>query len=144
MTTFRPSDADHDATLEELGLEECLSLLSSRQFGRLAVVRDGRPEIFPVNYLMSGQTVVIRTQAGVKLTHATLARVAFEVDDIDRETREGWSVVVKGVAEDVTDGADPWSERSLQAPVDPWVPGPHEHTLAISHPIVSGRRLHRS
>jgi nitroimidazol reductase NimA-like FMN-containing flavoprotein (pyridoxamine 5'-phosphate oxidase superfamily) len=132
-----------DTVLEELEEDECLALLAARQFGRLAVVRDGHPEIFPVNYVLSGRTVVIRTQAGVKLTNASLARVAFEVDEIDPGTRQGWSVEVRGVGEDVTDGADPWSEAALRAPVDPWVPGPHDHTIAISHPVFSGRRLHR-
>jgi hypothetical protein len=138
-----PPESLTEPILEELGQEECFSLLASRQFGRLAVVRDGRPEIFPVNYLLSGRTVVIRTQQGVKLAHASLSRVAFEVDDIDPATRVGWTVEVKGVAEDITDGADPWSEQALQAPVDPWVPGPHDRTVAISQPTVSGRRLHR-
>jgi len=144
MTTPHHLDAHPDPTLEEIGHDECLSLLATRQFGRMAIVRDGRPEIFPVNYVLSEDTIVIRTQTGVKLTYASLARVAFEVDDIDLTSREGWTVVVKGLAEDVSDCADPWSEKALQAVVDPWVPGPHEHTLAISHPTVSGRRLRRS
>lgn len=130
-------------TLEELDHDQCFALLASHRFGRLALVRDGRPEIFPVNCLLTGETIVIRTGEGVKLTHASLARVAFEVDDIDPASRQGWPVVVKGVAEDDTDGADQWSERTIRAAADPWVPGPHEHTLAISHPAVSGRRLRR-
>ncbi len=139
-----PAPAPTDGPLEVLSEEECLALLGSRQFGRLAVVRDGLPEIFPVNYLLDGRTVVIRTQSGVKLAHASLARVAFEVDEIDPETREGWTVEVKGLGEDVTDAGDPWSQRALAAPVDPWVPGPHEHTIAISHPRFSGRRLRQA
>lgn len=127
--------------LEDLREEECLALLASREFGRLAVVRDGHPEIFPVNYLLSGRTIVIHTQAGTKLTHATLAQVAFEVDEIDHSTHRGWSVQVRGVAEDVTDGIDSWSREVRQAPVSPWVPGPHEHTIAISHLVLTGRRL---
>lgn len=130
-------------SLEVLDEEECLALLAGRRFGRLAVVHDGRPEIFPVNYLLHGTTVVIRTGQGLKLTLASLARVAFEVDDIDDASRAGWSVQVHGVGEDVTDGADPWSQGALDAGVDPWVPGPHEHVVAISHPVFTGRRLRR-
>ena len=135
------SDPAAPSALEVLGEPECLALLASRSFGRLAVVREGLPEIFPVNYVLSGRTVVIRTQAGLKLTHASLARVAFEVDDIDYRTRQGWTVEVRGLGEDVTDGGDEWSRAALAAPVDPWVPGPHEHTIAISHPTFTGRRL---
>jgi hypothetical protein len=130
-----------ELSLEELSQSECLVLLAGQNFGRLAVINQGRPEIFPVNYLLQDKTVIIRTQEGLKLNLASLARVAFEVDNIDSQTREGWSVVVRGLAEDVSDGADPWSEAAIQAPVDPWVPGPHNHTLAIGHPTFSGRRL---
>ena len=77
-------------SLEELGEEECFALLQSQDLGRLAIVRDGRPEIFPVNYTLVDHIIVIRTQPGVKLSYATLAHVAFEVEDIDRDTREGW------------------------------------------------------
>ncbi len=135
---------DGAGPLEVLDEEGCLALLSTQSFGRLAVVREGLPEIFPVNYVLDGRTVVIRTQTGLKLTHASLARVAFEVDQIDPESREGWTVEVKGLGEDVTDAGDPWSASALAAPVDPWVPGPHDHTIAISHPTFSGRRLRQT
>ncbi len=135
---------DGEGPLEVLDERDCLALLATQSFGRLAVVREGLPEIFPVNYVLDGRTVVIRTQTGLKLTHASLARVAFEVDRIDPESREGWTVEVKGLGEDVTDAGDPWSASALAAPVDPWVPGPHDHTIAISHPTFSGRRLRQT
>lgn len=36
-------------SLEVLSEEECLGLLASNEVGRLAVVVDGQPLIFPVN-----------------------------------------------------------------------------------------------
>ncbi len=135
---------DDQRQLEEISEEECFTLLENQDLGRLAIVRDGRPEIFPVNYALSGRTITIRSQPGVKLANASLNWVAFEVEDIDRETREGWVVEVRGFAEDITDGADPWSEQARNSGPRPWVTGSHEHFIAIRHSLVSGRRLRRA
>jgi hypothetical protein len=135
--------AAEDRELQEISEDECFALLQGQDLGRLAIVRDGQPEIFPVNYALNGRTVTIRTQPGVKLANATLAHVAFEVEDIDPASREGWVVEVRGLAEDITDAIDPWSEHARATQVRPWVMGPHEHHIAISHPQVSGRRLRR-
>jgi nitroimidazol reductase NimA-like FMN-containing flavoprotein (pyridoxamine 5'-phosphate oxidase superfamily) len=132
---------DPGQELREIGEDECFSLLATQNLGRLAIVRDGRPEIFPVNYAMDGHTITIRTGSGVKLTYASLAHVAFEVEDIDLVTREGWVVEVRGFAEEITDTGDRWSEHARHAGVSPWVKGEHDHFLAISHVQVSGRRI---
>ncbi len=131
-------------SLEELGEEECFALLQSQDLGRLAIVRDGRPEIFPVNYALVDHIIVIRTQPGVKLSYATLAHVAFEVEDIDRDTREGWVVEVRGLAEEITDSTSRWAEEARRAQVQPWVSGPHEHYISITRSEVSGRRIRRT
>ncbi len=133
--------SSEERELEEISEEDCYALLGSQDLGRLALVRDGQPEIFPVNYALDGHTVVIRTQPGVKLSYAALARVAFEVEDIDPKRREGWVVVVKGEGEDITDAIDPWSEHARAQAVRPWVRGAHEGHIAIARPVVSGRRL---
>jgi hypothetical protein len=137
----RSQPADPGQELEEIGEDECFALLERQNLGRLAVVREGRPEIFPVNYAMDGRTITIRTGGGVKLTYASLAHVAFEVEDIDPLTREGWVVEVRGFAEEITDAGDRWSEHARHAGVTPWVKGQHDHYLAISHAQVSGRRI---
>ncbi len=121
--------------------EECFDLLGTQAFGRLAVLRDNRPEIFPVNYALDGRTIIIRTASGVKLDYGSFAHVAFEVERIDPQTREGWVVELKGFAEEITDGADAWSVHARSLAPDPWVQGAHEHFLAVSHAEVSGRRL---
>ena len=58
--------------------------------------------IFPVNYAIDGEAILIRTEPGTKLPAADYANVTFEVDDVDRQTRSGWSVLVREVAEEVT------------------------------------------
>jgi len=139
----QPQPSAPGQELSEIGEDECFSLLGRQSLGRLAIVRNGRPEIFPVNYAMDGRTIAIRTGSGVKLNYASLAHVAFEVEEIDPITREGWVVEVRGFAEEVTDAGDPWSEGARDADATPWVAGQHDHCLAISHSQVSGRRISR-
>ena len=147
-STSEPGDTDPVADLsgpprqlDDIGEEECFDLLQSQDLGRLAIVHDGRPEIFPVNYAVSDGIIAIRTGLGVKLNYASLAHVAFEVEDIDLETREGWVVEVRGFAEEITDAANPWAERARDSVGQPWVTGPHEHYISITHSQVTGRRL---
>ncbi len=135
--------SDRQRQLDDIGEEECFDLLRTQDLGRLAIVRDGRPEIFPVNYAISDHIIAIGTQPGVKLTYASLTHVAFEVEDIDRDTREGWVVEVRGFAEDITDAANPWAERARDSVGHPWVMGSHDHYISITHSQVSGRRLRR-
>ena len=84
--------------------EECLRLLSSHRFGRLAVAMDS-PVIRPVNYVFDerSQSVAFRTADGSKF-HAMLinGNAAFEIDGIDPGSRTGWSVIIVGMTEEVT------------------------------------------
>jgi nucleotide-binding universal stress UspA family protein len=128
-------------TLEEMPEAECLALLAGQGVGRLAVVCDGQPLVFPVNYILDGRTVAFRSGSGTKVDWATLGRVAFEVDGFDPTRHEGWSVVVQGWGQDITDGLDEWSKRVRSTPLLPWAAGEKGHWLAIASPIVSGRRL---
>lgn len=75
--------------IERLDREECLALLAGEVVGRLAVVAGGGAEIFPVNYVLDGDTVVFRTDSGTKLHAAGRAQASFEIDRIDREHRTG-------------------------------------------------------
>ena len=71
---------------ETLGPMECWLLLGQSEVGRLAVAIRNRPDIFPVNYAVDGESIVINTAPGTKLAAAVLGRsVAFEVDLIDPE-----------------------------------------------------------
>jgi uncharacterized protein len=143
-TDPRADPSDQRRQLDEIDEQECFELLERQDLGRLAIVRDGRPEIFPVNYAISDRIIAIRTQPGVKLTYASLAYVAFEVEEIDPDTREGWVVEVRGYAEDITDAANTWAEKARNSVGRPWVMGPHEHYISITHAQVSGRRLRRA
>ena len=58
---------DSTPELEELSETECLKLLSRHSLGRVGVVVDGQPQIFPVNYALKERLIVFRTAPG---THA--------------------------------------------------------------------------
>ena len=122
---------------------ECWRLLETRSVGRLAVVVDDQPEIVPVNYLVVDSAVVFRTEGGTKL-HALEShhQVAFEADEIDGPARTGWSVMVKGKAEEIR---DPAPLRHLRAmPLDVWASGERPHWIRIVPFEITGRRiLHR-
>ena len=79
----------------------CWALLRTAAVGRLAIVVNHRPEIFPLNFVVDHATVVFRTAEGTKLDWGAGKDVAFEVDGYEPDTGEAWSVVVKGLAREV-------------------------------------------
>ena len=113
-----------------LSANECQVLLSANSVGRLAVVVDGEPAIYPVNYVIDGTDIVLRTNWS-GLTHGCPMVIAFEVDGIDIARGCGWSVLVQGMAHDVTDALDVRSETLQSVAVLPWVPGPEPRLLRL-------------
>lgn len=94
---------DH-AGLVVLSFDECLELIASSGVGRVAFLADGEIEVLPVNYTVEGARIAFRTATGSKLEAAVeQAVVAFEVDAYNESERSGWSVVIKGRVEVVTD-----------------------------------------
>ena len=127
--------------MEVLSTEECLDLLRSHSFGRLALIVRGVPLILPVNFVFEEPTIVIRTAPGAKLEHAPLTVVSFEVDETAPDGRWGWSVVVQGPAFDITDAIDDYSAALRRLPVEVWAPGEKAHWLKVSAVSISGRRF---
>jgi len=69
------------ARWQELSKSECFALLAQESLGRVAVVDDQGPVIFPVNFALDRHMVVFRTDEGTKLDAAARgSRVAFEID----------------------------------------------------------------
>ena len=111
--------ADH-AGLETLPLDVCLRLLGSVPVGRVSFCTDGEVVTLPVNHVVDGQDVVFRTNRGSKLSAAERQdHVAFEADDYDLRTRNGWSVLVKGRAEVVHEDSE--IRRLSRLGLYPWV-----------------------
>jgi hypothetical protein len=103
------SSTDHRGPTDHRGLivmthEECERMLEVRTIGRVAVVTAGEPLVLPVLYSYVGGAIVFRTAAGEKLDAVwQKAPAAFEIDGWDTPTRTGWSVLVRGTVEAVTD-----------------------------------------
>jgi nitroimidazol reductase NimA-like FMN-containing flavoprotein (pyridoxamine 5'-phosphate oxidase superfamily) len=129
------------ATANVLALsdEDCWSLLRSHNLGRLAIVIDGRPRIFPVNYAAAEDKVVFRTQPGAKLLRGPGSAACFEIDDYDQRTSLAWSVMAVGVLEDITDANDERSRGLRRLTVEPAAPGNRLHWLVLNADEVSGR-----
>jgi uncharacterized protein len=84
---------------------------------------------------------VFRTDPGTKLRAAPLTHVAFEIDEIDEATHTGWSVVVEGVGQDITDTVDDRSEELRVLPVTPWAPGDKAYWIKVVPRVLTGRSL---
>jgi len=135
------SEAESHSELEDIPEAECRQLLGVHTLGRVAITVDGQPQIFPVNYAIDDRVIVFRTAPGTKLASAPMSAVAFEIDEYDAANLAGWSVMVQGVAHEVTDAIDKTSVAARRLPVSPVAPGEKEHWVAIYPGKVTGRRF---
>jgi uncharacterized protein len=128
--------------MQELGQEECRRLLSTHRFGRLAFLdRVGvQPMITPVNYAFVDEAVVIRSDEGSKFRAAVEnAGAAFEIDGVDEQQKVGWSVVVRGRVDAVTDPDE--IARLENVPLVTWAPGDRPHYVRLKPGRITGRRI---
>jgi len=130
--------------LEEIPESECVEILREHSVGRIGFVVDGWPQIFPVNYGWKAGAIVIRTASGTKLSYAPESRVAFEIDAYDAAAGVGWSVMVQGIAHNVTEAADDFSWTARGAFVHPLAPGEKPHRIGIDPVKITGRRFRPS
>jgi nitroimidazol reductase NimA-like FMN-containing flavoprotein (pyridoxamine 5'-phosphate oxidase superfamily) len=115
---------------------DCYVLLRGRTLGRVAVKLADDLVILPVYYAVMDRDIVFRTAPGTKLDAAVLkTKVAFEVDG----TSPGWSVLVRGHAEELRDPALQTRARSLLG--SDWPAGDREELVRIRAERVTGRRL---
>jgi nitroimidazol reductase NimA-like FMN-containing flavoprotein (pyridoxamine 5'-phosphate oxidase superfamily) len=127
-------------SIEVIEPEECWQLLRSKAVGRLGTCYGSVPDVFPVNFVVDGDEIVFRTEAGTKLAAATMMpTVAFEVDEIDELHRLAWSVVVHGPAREV-DAYDQILEAE-QLPLETWAPGSKGRWVRVQVAEITGRRV---
>ena len=131
-----------EPSLVVLGRDECVALLRQGRIGSLAIVLGDQPHIFPLNYAADEEGVIVFRTAELTLaTEAALAKVAFEVDEIDVERHQGWSVAVHGYGRDIGDAIDPDSARLRLLPVRPWAPGRRDRWFKVTPTEITGRLL---
>lgn len=128
----------------DLAEHRCWELLASHRLrlGRIGFAEDRDPDwpsILPVNYVVHDGAVYFRTFEGSKLFAALRGqRVAFEVDAVDRDWQEGWSVVVLGRLSLVE---QPHEAQAVDAVLWSWAAGESERLVRLDVEQVSGREL---
>ena len=141
---------------------ECWRLLQSVTLGRVVFTQHAMPAIRPVNHLIDGRKIVIRTHNGAAIASRVRADgvrgsgvgnddgaansngvgrgsvVAYEADQLDPVRHTGWSVIVTGLARLVTDPDELARYRDI---AEPWIAGEMDQIVVIEPEFVSGRRL---
>jgi hypothetical protein len=123
--------------LIELSVAECERLLRRGTFGRVVLSTPSGNHIVPVNYAVHEATVVVRTSAeGVLAQYADGAELLFEVDLVDEERWNGWSVIARGRGRVENVGPGPGT-----VPVRPWAAGDRSCEVRLTWERVSGRKV---
>jgi nitroimidazol reductase NimA-like FMN-containing flavoprotein (pyridoxamine 5'-phosphate oxidase superfamily) len=108
--------------------------------GRIGVINDSAPEIYPVNHAVDRQTIVFRTDPGSKLRALVRSpAVCYEVDGIDPADATGWSVLVKGRAVELHEIDE--LRAAFALPLHYWALGDKAHWIRIVPDEVTGRRI---
>lgn len=133
---MNPQSAD---PIERITPDECLELLSQTTVGRLAVIVENHPDIFPVNYVVDHGSIIFRTGIGTKFRSTMRDSCALEIDGFDAGSGKAWSVVVRGTAHLMVDRQEKAAADALH--LDPWQPGRKSHYLRLTLDAVTGRRF---
>ena len=124
---------------EALRSDQCAELLASGGLGRLAVSSGALPAIYSVFFSVLDDHIVVRlSPAWAVAKEADSAVVAFSVDKADQDAG-GWTVMVQGVAEMVSDPLSVIRMRSL--PLPSWSDNPDDDVfLSIAVTKLTGAR----
>ena len=146
MSEGTSGNENEGPVLERLDEAESLRLIAPGGIGRIAFTGRYGLTVLPVNYKLHDGSIVFRTAQDsptgedlrTGIAHAEY-QVAFEIDQINPETRDGWSVLIHGPAHHMASD----DERAAVAAsgVAPWPRGVHEHAIRITPTSVTGRRL---
>ena len=131
------SDYDFDDGIEVLDADECLRLLREGGVGCLGLPSVGAPELRPVNFVVDGRSIVIRTGEGQILDAGRRGLPAsFQIHEIDPLEHTGWSVDVSGKLSQLET-----NEHSLSLHLRPWASGRKDRFVKLFLSHVSGRRI---
>lgn len=131
-----------DRVLRPLTREQALLRLRTVPMGRVAFSARAMPAIRPVNYIVDDDGLIIfRSNEGGSIVTATDAArgsvVSFEADNIDNETRTGWTVIATGLARIVD---DPDRADAYRAELSTWVTG-MDQIISIDPAIIRAFEL---
>ncbi|WP_269854723.1 pyridoxamine 5'-phosphate oxidase family protein [Streptomyces sp. RPT161] len=126
--------------LMRLSERECWERLGTHGIGRLGLSSDTGPVVLPVNFLVDAHTIVYRTDPEGAAAVSAGDQLAFETDRLDEQSRNGWSVLVTGTADRIT---DPDVVRTLadRPGAQPWAGGRRDLWIRITPSEVTGRTI---
>lgn len=128
----------NDDVFRKLSTEQSLAYLKDVQPGRIVMRRKDDIEIFPVNFVVDGESIYFRTAEGSKLFTLSLNQdVLFEADGLVGET--AWSVIVRGTAELLEKTEDVSHAETLG--LKPWAPTLKYNWVRINAESISGREF---
>jgi len=126
--------------LRTLSPAECFGLLEPGGVGRVGFAAADGIMMLPVNFAVTGKTIVFRTAPDTLLAVYADGRVSFQADHLDEVLHEGWSVLVHGRAHTVTDEREVM-QLEVRTRLEPWAAGPRDVYVRIMPARISGRRL---
>ncbi|WP_197060595.1 pyridoxamine 5'-phosphate oxidase family protein [Arthrobacter sp. L77] len=145
MTTAPNRDAYWESpgalrTSEKLSSSECWALAATQQTGRIGFFRGGLLDIFPVTYFVMDEHVYFRTSADGTIATSYLDHAAFQIDHVDRDAQNGWTILLNGPATRVE---DPELLTTLwgKAVDEPWAPNQRDLFYELASTHVRGRRF---
>jgi nitroimidazol reductase NimA-like FMN-containing flavoprotein (pyridoxamine 5'-phosphate oxidase superfamily) len=118
---------------EALEPEECRRLLASRRVARVAFVNGDDVVVLPVSYMLDEGGVLVFSTSSQGLLGRLVggARVSVQLDDVEEDLQNGWSVLGLG-------RADRYQGSAVPAP---WVPGHDDLRIGITVETLTGRAV---
>jgi hypothetical protein len=126
---------------EGIPSDRCWSLMDRVRVGRIAAYDGDQPLVAVVPFAIEHGDIVVGAKADLGLSGLFGRPVALEVSELDADTEGGWSVVVRGIAYDITDTVDRRSERLQGVDVSCWCMDGIDGRIAIHPRDVQGRWL---
>jgi uncharacterized protein len=112
---------------------ECRRLLGTTPIGRLAITAGALPVVLPVEYVVSGPDLLVRTPGHHEVSDGIDGQVVgFEADQLEPDQGVGWCVSVTGTVR-VVEGDGGFE------PVHPWFSD--GLVLSLTTDVIVGHRI---
>ena len=138
---WTPAMSTTTSSLRELSVAECWELLGNHSIGRVAWKAADGLQLLPVSYAVYREAIVFRTSPyGLLSELVRPSEVIFEVDELDRRARAGWSVLVRGRARSVAAPNELMELGTLDS-LSPWAAGVRTLFIEITPRLLTGRAM---
>jgi nitroimidazol reductase NimA-like FMN-containing flavoprotein (pyridoxamine 5'-phosphate oxidase superfamily) len=136
-----PVQPNHSRTFQRLDAEDCWKLVGSQGVGRIGFMSETHVHIVPTRYDAHRGTAYFRAGTFGELARRVHGQsVSLQVEDLDRRTFSGWSVLMSGQAHRVEDAATVAARWSAGRP-SPWLPSADSQWIALLVDDIEGERV---